>query len=48
MAPFAFISDGLEEDTYVEKETGDVWKVDEYGQKGGGIDYDNSFMWNYK
>ena len=48
MAPFGFISDGLEEDTFVEKETGDVWKVDEYGQKGGGIDYDNSFMWNYK
>ena len=49
MAPFGFILDGLDEDTFVEKETGDIWKVDEYGDKGGGVTLnDDSYMWNYK
>ena len=43
MAPFGFISDGMEEETFVDKE-GDVWsaapKVDEYG--------DRTFMWEYR
>ena len=38
MAPFGFISDGFEEESFVDKD-GDVWKVDEYG--------DRSFMWDY-
>ena len=39
MAPFGFINDGFEESTFVDT-AGDVWKVDEYG--------DRSFMWEYK
>ena len=39
MAPFGFISDGLDEDSFVDNE-GDLWKVDEYG--------DRSFMWEYR
>ena len=39
MAPFGFINDGFEESTFVDT-TGDVWKVDEYG--------DRSYMWDYK
>ena len=39
MAPFGFISDGFEESTFVDS-AGDVWKVDEYG--------DRSYMWEYK
>ena len=38
MSPFGFISDGLEDDSFVDAE-GDRWKVDEYG--------DRSFMWEY-
>tara|TARA_B100001121_G_scaffold307860_1_gene330376 strand:+ start:92 stop:1738 length:1647 start_codon:yes stop_codon:yes gene_type:complete len=38
MAPFGFISDGFEEESFVDKD-GDLWKVDEYG--------DRSFMWDY-
>ena len=38
MSPFGFISDGLEEDSFVDAD-GDRWKVDEYG--------DRSFMWEY-
>ena len=39
MAPFGFIADGFEEDTFVDSE-GDRWHTDEYG--------DRSFMWNYR
>ena len=38
MSPFGFISDGLEDDSFVDAE-GDRWKIDEYG--------DRSFMWEY-
>ena len=38
MSPFGFMSDGLEDDSFVDAE-GDRWKVDEYG--------DRSFMWEY-
>ena len=38
LARFDFISDGLEDDSFVDAE-GDRWKVDEYG--------DRSFMWEY-
>ena len=53
MAPFGFVLDGVDdEETFVEKETGDVWvssgkenpldtwNVDEYG--------DRSYMWDYR
>ena len=52
MAPFGFIMDGLDEDVFVEKQTGDrwmsvkskdsmeSWNVDEYG--------DRSYMWDYR
>jgi hypothetical protein len=52
MAPFGFIMDGLDDEIFVEKETGDrwmrvkspevaeSWNVDEYGDK--------SYMWDYR
>ena len=39
MAPFGFISDGLEEDTFKDAD-GDVWHTDEYG--------DRAYMWEYR
>ena len=38
MAPFGFILDGTEEESFVDQD-GDRWHVDEYGDK--------SFMWDY-
>ena len=38
MSPFGFISDGLDEDSFVDN-NGDRWYVDEYG--------DRSYMWDY-
>ena len=43
MAPFGFMSDGLDEESFVDKD-GDVWHVDEYGDKGGGMNY----MWDFR
>ena len=43
MAPFGFINDGLDADSFVDDD-GDRWFTDEYGDKGGGMDY----MWNYR
>jgi hypothetical protein len=52
MAPFGFILDGLDDEVFVEKQTGDrwmkvksddlveTWNVDEYG--------DRSYMWDYR
>ena len=45
MSPFGFIVDGTEEESFVD-EDGDRWHVDEYGDKGGGMDMD--YMWNYR
>jgi len=42
MSPFGFITDGMDEESFVDSE-GDRWHTDEYGDKGGGMDY----MWNY-
>ena len=42
MAPFGFISDGTDEVSFVDPE-GDRWYTDEYGDKGGGMNY----MWDY-
>jgi len=42
MAPFGFISDGFEQESFVDAE-GDRWHTDEYGDKGGGMNY----MWDY-
>ena len=39
MAPFGFMSDGLEETSFVDAD-GDRWSTDEYG--------DRSFMWEYQ
>jgi hypothetical protein len=39
MAPFGFISDGLDEDSFVDSD-GDLWHTDEYG--------DRSYMWEYR
>ena len=40
MAPFGFLNDGLDDDTFTDSE-GDTWRrVDEYG--------DRSFMWEYR
>ncbi|ANS04855.1 terminase DNA packaging enzyme large subunit [uncultured Mediterranean phage] len=38
MAPFGFVSDGLESESFVDKD-GDRWHTDEYG--------DRSYMWEY-
>ena len=38
MAPFGFMSDGLDDNSFVDAD-GDLWKVDEYG--------DRSYMWDY-
>jgi len=43
MAPFGFLSDGVSgEESFVDKD-GDRWFSDEYGDKGGGMNY----MWDY-
>jgi len=39
MAPFGFIDDGMEEETFVDKD-GDRWHTDEYG--------DRSYMWEFR
>lgn len=41
MAPFGFILDGLEDETIIEA-NGDIWHVDEYGDKS----QEFSYMWN--
>ena len=38
MAPFGFIVDGMEEESFVDN-NGDRWNTDEYG--------DRSYMWDY-
>jgi len=38
MAPFGFVSDGMDEESFVDKD-GDRWHTDEYG--------DRSYMWDY-
>jgi len=43
MAPFGFMDDGMSNESFVD-EDGDRWFTDEYGDKGGGMDY----MWNYR
>ena len=42
MAPFGFISDGTDDMSFVDPE-GDRLYTDEYGDKGGGMEY----MWDY-
>ena len=42
MAPFGFVIDGMDEESFVDAE-GDRWHTDEYGDKGGGMNY----MWDY-
>ena len=42
MAPFGFVNDGMGQESFVDGD-GDRWFTDEYGDKGGGMDY----MWNY-
>jgi len=39
MAPFGFMDDGLQDTSFVDTD-GDVWHVDEYG--------DRAFMWEYR
>jgi len=43
MAPFGFMDDGMDNESFVDND-GDRWFTDEYGDKGGGMDY----MWNYR
>ena len=38
MAPFGFMDNGLEEETFTD-ENGDVWSVDEYGTKQYAVEY---------
>ena len=39
MAPFGFISDGFDTESFVD-DNGDRWHTDEYG--------DRSYMWDYR
>ena len=39
MAPFGFIANGLDDESFVDKD-GDLWHIDEYG--------DRSYMWDYQ
>ena len=39
MAPFGFIDDGMNEETFIDKD-GDVWHTDEYG--------DRAYMWEFR
>jgi len=43
MAPFGFIQDGVNDSESFIDEDGDRWYTDEYGDKGGGMNY----MWDY-
>ena len=43
MAPFGFMDDGMNNESFVDND-GDRWFADEYGDKGGGMEY----MWNYR
>ena len=51
MAPFGFISDGLEDETIID-ESGSIWKIDmnEENQEKWKLDEygDRSYMWDYK
>ena len=38
MAPFGFMSDGLDDNSFVDSD-GDLWKVDEYGDRSYMCDY---------
>jgi hypothetical protein len=42
MSPFGFMNDGLDDTSFVDSD-GDRWFTDEYGDKGGGMNY----MWDY-
>ena len=42
MAPFGFMDDGMDDSSFVDAD-GDRWFTDEYGDKGGGMNY----MWDY-
>ena len=42
MAPFGFMNDGMDDESFVD-DNGDRWFTDEYGDKGGGMNY----MWDY-
>ncbi len=42
MAPFGFMDDGMDDSSFVD-DNGDRWFTDEYGDKGGGMNY----MWDY-
>ena len=42
MAPFGFMDDGMDDSSFVDA-NGDRWFTDEYGDKGGGMNY----MWDY-
>ena len=43
MAPFGFMDDGMNNESFVDND-GDRWFADEYGDKGGGMEY----MRNYR
>jgi len=56
MAPFGFISDGLEDmEVFVEKETGDTWMLASSQDKNNSLEVwnldeygDRSYMWDYR
>jgi intein/homing endonuclease len=44
MAPFGFLSDGLDDNTFIDAD-GDRWFLDEYGDRSTEVSY--SYMWDY-
>ena len=49
MAPFGFISDGLEEETVVIDQNGDRWLIVDDSEKWNVDEYgDRSYMWEYR
>ena len=50
MAPFGFILDGLDDDTFVDEQTGDRWMVAKKSDNGWNLDEygDRSYMWDYR
>jgi hypothetical protein len=50
MAPFGFILDGLDDDVFVEQNTGDRWMVAKKSDDDWNLDEygDRSYMWEYR
>jgi hypothetical protein len=50
MAPFGFILDGLDDDTFIDEVTGDRWMLAKKSEDNWNLDEygDRSYMWEYR